>query len=301
MAGLTGVVPVLEVPFREDESVDLAGFESVIARTERAGADALMFPAFASEFLKLSPGERAELEELLVARATVPVILAVQEHSTKLAGLATRRAALLGASGVNVLPPHRLGVSGAAMRRHLEVVLESAGETPVIVQYAPAETGMSLGFGLIGDLAARFGNLWGVKVDSSPAGAAIAAVTALSASAGREVHSAVGYAGLHLIDGFDRGAVAVQPGCSFTELYVTLWGMLSSGQVDEAAAFHRRMLPWLAHWMQGVELIVAVEKEISRRRGWFGSARVREPGYTLDRLEHERIDRFLAEFSSELG
>lgn len=36
--------------------------------------------------------------------------------------------------------------------------------------------------------------------------------------------------------------------------------------------------------------------EISRRRGWFGSAYCRAPGYQLDSGEMAMIDRFCAEF-----
>lgn len=57
------------------------------------------------------------------------------------------------------------------------------------------------------------------------------------------------------------------------------------------------MTPYLSYWMQGVELIVAAEKEISVRRGWFGSPHCRAPGHTLGSEEIATIDRFCAEFA----
>lgn len=84
---------------------------------------------------------------------------------------------------------------------------------------------------------------------------------------------------------------------SFTELYVELWRLLTEpATFPLGEALHARMLPYLSRWMQSVELVVAVEKEISRRRGWFASAAVRSQGADLDRLERERIERFLVEF-----
>lgn len=299
-----GVIPVLEVPFDGDEVVDYDGFVATVHATAAAGADSVMFPAFASEFIKLAPDERSTLESLAVERgaeAGLPVILAVQEHATRLASRAVERAVGLGAAGINVLPPHRIKISGAQMRRHLSELLRAADGLPVVVQYAPAETGASLDLGLVAELCAGFPNLWGVKVDSNPAGPVVEALRALTEEVGRPVGAAVGYAGLHLVDCVRRGATAVQPGCSFTELYVELWRLLGDPATFTLGEdLHRRMLPYLSHWMQSVELVVAVEKEISRRRGWFPSATVRSPGADLDRLEHERIERFLAEFQAEL-
>lgn len=301
---IRGVIPVLEVPFLDDEAIDYAGFESVINRTIGANADALMFPAFASEFLKLSAAEKAELETTLLAigqSQNTPVVLSVAEHGTRLAAQAAESAAERGASAINLLPPHRLGVSPTAMRHHLETVLIAAAPTPVIVQYAPAETGATLDLGVIADLAETHENLWGLKVDASPAGAVIAALTRLSTTVGRPIGATVGYAGLHLLDGVARGATAVQPGCSFTEIYVALWRLLADGRTGDAFELHRRMLPYLAHWMQSVELIVAAEKRISYQRGWITTPVVRQPGYALDALELARIDAFLTEFHDHLG
>jgi len=303
MAAISGVIPVLEVPFLEDEAVDFDSFEQVVLRTIAAGTDAVMFPAFASEYLKLSFAERSELEGLLLrlsAERKFTAVISVQEHATRLAAEAAERAAASGAGGINLLPPHRLGVSATAMKHHLETVLAAAGPVPVIIQYAPAETGSTLDLRLIGELAGRFANLWGVKVDSSPAGTVIDGLARISAQLGRPVGATVGYAGLHLIDGVARGATVVQPGCSFTEVYVALWRLLTQNQTEAAFDLHRRMLPYVAHWMQSVELIVAVEKEISYRRGWIRTPMVRQPGFPLDALEQARIDNFLAEFAELL-
>jgi len=72
----------------------------------------------------------------------------------------------------------------------------------------------------------------------------------------------------------------------------------------DLAGFHRlhgRMLPYLTYWMQNVELIIQVEKTILARRGIIGSDHCRRPGWDLDDRESQQIDRFLAEFSEELG
>jgi 4-hydroxy-tetrahydrodipicolinate synthase len=168
--------------------------------------------------------------------------------------------------------------------------------TPVVLQYAPAQTGTSLDAEVIASIASAHPNLVAVKVESTPPGALIAAL----AMAEPSLPSLVGYAGLQLPDALRRGAVGVQPGCSFTELYVLFWRLWMGGDEQAALALHRRMLPFLSYWMQSVELIVAAEKLISLRRGLTRTARCRAPAHALDDDEITFVDAFLQEFATEL-
>ena len=297
-----GVIPVLEVPFTVDEDVDLEGFETVVRNTVRAGAHGVMFPAFASEFTKLAADERRELEDLLLALTLdreVVTVLAVQQASTRLAVRAAESATARGATAINLLPP-AAAAGLTAVENHVARVARAIAPVEVVVQYAPAEAGRSLDAEAVGRLAEQHANLWGIKLDASPAAPVMQSMRSVSERIGRPIGITIGYAGLHLLDGVARGATAVQPGCSFTELYVRLWRLLDQRRTRDAAELHRRMLPYLAHWMQSVDLIVAAEKLISQRRGWFRHATVRQPGYLLDALEIERVDRFLSEFDAEL-
>ena len=110
----------------------------------------------------------------------------------------------------------------------------------------------------------------------------------------------LGYAGVQLPDALRRGVVGVQPGCSFTEVYVALWRAWEAGEHDQALDVHRRLLPYISYWMQHVELIIQSEKTILARRGIVASDRCRAPGWLLDREERAMIDDFLEEFESLL-
>ncbi|MEU3053710.1 dihydrodipicolinate synthase family protein [Streptomyces griseus] len=293
-----GVSPVLEVPFHSDGSLDPDGFTTVVERVLAAGARSVMFPGFASEFHKLDAGERELLTGLLLdrtrGRTDVAAIVSVPDHATRHAITQALRAAELGADAVNLLPPHFLAPSAAAVSAHLREVLAAVAPLPVVVQYAPAQTGTALDAPALHRIAADHPNLRWVKVESAPPGKLIAAL----AAGPRPLPSLVGYAGLQLPDALRRGAVGVQPGCSFTELYTGIWEHWQRGDEAAAIALHTRMLPYLSYWMQNVELIIAVEKEISVRRGWFASAHCRAPGYGLDDEEQRTIDRFCAEFAA---
>lgn len=296
---LAGVLPVLAVPFHPDGRLDVEGFDAVWDLVRDAGADGALLFGLASEFYKLSDAERRELQRRFLDAprpvATAPRVISVTAHATHLAVAQAEAAVADGADAINVLPPYFLGPSPSEVRAHLEAVL-TAVAVPVVVQYAPAQTGTSLSAELLREIATRHPHLTTVKVESQPPGRM---VTELGRAEPR-LTAIVGYAGLQLPDAVRRGAVGVQPGCSFTELYVRLWGYHRTGDVDAFAALHGRLLPYLSTWMQQVEYIIQVEKTILLRRGIIASDHCRRPGWDLDREESRLIDRFLAEFDTEL-
>ncbi|WP_370615368.1 dihydrodipicolinate synthase family protein [Mumia sp. Pv 4-285] len=297
---VTGVSPVLEVPFTEEGEIDEIGFARVVDHVISTGVSSMMFPGFASEFYKLTEGERSRLLEILLGRTgprkDVAAIVAVQDHATVLAAKRARQAVDAGADLINLLPPYLLTPSRRAIVEHVVAVLEAVAPTPVVLQYAPSETGTSLDAGIIAGLAAAHPNLRLVKVESSPPGRLIGELAALDPP----LASIEGYAGVQLPDAWRRGAVGTQPGCSFTEIYVRIWSLLESGDVAAGEDLHRRLLPYISYWMLDTELIIAAEKRISYRRGLFASDFCRGPAHQLDAEELRRIEVFLEEFSDLL-
>ncbi|WP_375385746.1 dihydrodipicolinate synthase family protein [uncultured Microbacterium sp.] len=296
-----GVIPVLETPFTSGGEIDAAGFERVVGHVMEAGAAGVMFPGFASEFAKLSQEERHELALIMIAatheRPGTASIVSVPDHATTLAVAEARWAAEHGADAINLLPPFFMSPSREAITEHLAHVLDAVPDTPVIVQLAPGLTGSAFAAEDLAALASRFANLAAVKVEAVPPGRMVSHFAAMEPA----LPCLVGYAGLFLPDALARGARGVQPGCSFVELYETLWAHWSHGDLPAFTALHRRMVPYLLEWMQSAELIVQVEKTITVRRGLIDSDVCRTPGYRLDRYEIDSIDRFLAEFADELA
>jgi 4-hydroxy-tetrahydrodipicolinate synthase len=196
-----------------------------------------------------------------------------------------------GADGLMLLPPFFLGPSEEAILTHLRSVVGSVS-IPVIVQYAPAQTGVRIGPEVFLRLRDELPNADFVKVETQPPGRYVAQL--VERSAGR-LKALVGYAGVQMPDVLARGAAGIQPGCSFTEVYVELW---QRWQADQAGfrALHERLLPFISYWMQGVELIVRAEKAILKQRGIIASDYCRSPAYTLDTAELAQIEQFIAEF-----
>jgi 4-hydroxy-tetrahydrodipicolinate synthase len=190
-----------------------------------------------------------------------------------------------------LLPPYFLGPSEDAILEHLKRVIGSV-KIPVIVQYAPVQTGVRIAPDVFLKLREILPNADFIKVETQPPGRYISQL--VERSEGR-LKSLVGYAGVQMPDVLARGAVGIQPGCSFTEIYVELWHLWLS---DKSAflRLHSRLLPYINYWMQGVELIIRVEKVILKKRGIIASDYCRSPSYGLDEHEQLQIEQFMSEF-----
>jgi len=295
-----GVCPVLETPFTNDEKIDPESFSRLIHSIHGAGVRSVMFPGFASEFFKLDAVEKEELVSILFeAREQLDglaVIVSIAQHATAKAVDEVARYVERGADAINLLPSYFSDPHPAHRRHHIEAVLDSAGEIPVILQYAPHQTGASMSVSDFADLARKYGNFRQVKVESTPPGVLISQL----AQADPPLSSIVGYAGVQMIDAMRRGAVAIQPGCSFVEIYIEIWRLWTEERFSESRELHTRLLPFISYWMQSVELIVQAEKTISHRRGLISTDTCRMPGRPLDKTELDGIDRFLSEFDSYL-
>ncbi len=295
-----GVSPVLEVPFTAAGDIDVDGFRRVVRYVLDTGVSSMMFPGFASEFYKLTEDERRTLTAVLLAetgpRPDVAAIVAGQDHATRLAVARAREGGAPGADLINLLPPHFLSPSRRALVDHVRAVLDAVAPTPVVLQYAPAETGTSLDSSTLADLAAKHPNLRLVKVESSPPGRLIAELAALDPP----LPAIEGYAGVQLPDAIRRGAVGTQPGCSFTEIYIEIWRRFTTGDQTGGEELHRRLLPYISYWMLHTELIIAAEKRISYRRGLITSDLCRTPAHELDTEELHTIEHFLDEFTDLL-
>jgi dihydrodipicolinate synthase/N-acetylneuraminate lyase len=296
-----GVCPVVETPFASDGTVDHASFDKLIDHLLAIGVRSVMFPGFASEFYKLNDDERERLTFTLVERFHrvngAVVVVSVSDHATSLAVSRARQAVDMGADMVNILPPHLLGPSSEAVRAHVHAVLNAIAPTPAILQYAPAQTGTSLNPHNIAEMAISSPNLVQIKVESTPPGQMISALVAEAPT----LECVVGYAGVQLIDGLRRGATAVQPGCSFAEIYLRIWELWQAEDYSSAINLHTKLLPYISYWMLDIELIVRAEKRISMLRGLIATDHCRAPSRLLDGEENAMIERFLEEFAEHLA
>ena len=296
---ISGIAPIVAATFTGSGALDEDSFQSLIRHLLGTNASALTLFGLATEFYKLTDNDRVRMQSLLLAETcrseSVAGIISITDHSWEVACQRARDAEAEGADALMLLPPFFLGPGEDGILEHLKRVIGSV-KIPVIVQYAPIQTGVRISPEVFLKLRDNLPNADFIKVETQPPGRYVSQLA--ERSAGR-LKAFVGYAGVQMPDVLARGAVGIQPGCSFTEIYVELWRRW----LNDKSAFlllHNKLLPYINYWMQGVELIIRVEKLILKKRGIIASDYCRSPSYHLDELEQAQVDQFISEFSEWL-
>jgi dihydrodipicolinate synthase/N-acetylneuraminate lyase len=296
---IAGIAPIVAATFTGSSQLDEDSFQSLVRHLLSTGAKALTLFGLATEFYKLTDFDRARMQTLFLAETTqenkVAGIISITDHSWEVAVQNARAAEEQGADALMILPPYFLGPGEEAILNHLQRVIASV-KIPVIVQYAPAQTGTYISPEVFIKLRNSFPNADFVKVETQPPGRYVSLLAERSQG---KLKSLVGYAGVQMPDVLARGAVGIQPGCSFTEIYVELWRLWGTNRAGFQNLYNR-LLPYITYWMQGVELIIKVEKVILKQRGIIASDYCRNPSYVLDGLEQEQIEMFMREFAEWL-
>jgi 4-hydroxy-tetrahydrodipicolinate synthase len=292
---ISGIVPIVAATFTVSGALDEDSFQSLIRHLLGTHASALtLFGLY-----KLSDNDRARMQTMLLAETcrseSVAGIISITDHSWEVACQRARDAETQGADALMLLPPYFLGPGEDAILEHLKRVIGSV-KIPVIVQYAPVQTGVRIAPDVFLKLRDALPNADFIKVETQPPGRYVSQL--VERSQGR-LKPLVGYAGVQMPDVLERGAVGIQPGCSFTEIYVELWHRW----LNDKPAFlllHNQLLPYINYWMQGVELIIRVEKLILKKRGIIASDYCRSPSYNLDDREQMQVNQFMRDFSEWL-
>lgn len=293
---LNGVFPIVAAPFTRDGEVDYTSLERLLETLAAGGCDALTLFGIAGEFYKLSEAEKEQMAELHIAKCRalkVPSIVSVTDHASEVAVRSARRFAKLGADCLMVLPPYFLKPGAAAVEAHLRAIAAAVPDTPLMLQYAPEQTGVAIPPAVFAGLARDFPNARDFKVECKPVGAYLSRLVEMTA--GQDIRCHVGNAGYNMIEAYDRGAVGVMPGCSLFDLYLKIHRSYFDGDRAEALRLHTPLLALLNQIRQDVEMIIAFEKHILMRRGIIESDTCRQPANRPDRFETALFESLLAE------
>ena len=250
----------------------------------------------ASEFYKLSDVDREALIEAAFDARTPDqtVIVSVTAHSLEVARKQALQAEEAGADALMLLPPFFLGPSEADIGRHV-LGVAAATSLPIMIQYAPAQTGVKMTADSFARLSREAPNLRYVKVEGAPPGPLISGITA-----GGKIECLVGYGGLQLVDGLRRGAVGVQPASGVADYYPHILRAFDEGDLEEAYALHADLLPLVNLLMQAIEPLNKLEKMVLHRRGILAHDFCRAPSFEPDGLMLAELDRFVGRISGRL-
>jgi dihydrodipicolinate synthase/N-acetylneuraminate lyase len=286
MLQLNGITPVMCTTFRSDDSIDEDSLRRQIDFSVSAGAAAVCGPGFASEFYKLSDGERYRFAEVLVehTRGRVPVIVATSCGSTRNTVEFSQFAQKIGADCLMITPPRTTALPPYALVAYYSAVCEAV-RIPLMLQDADF-TGAGLPPQIFLDLADKYSNFRFAKLEVQLPGTKCEQIVGKS---GGRIQVIYGLGGIAMMDGFAHGASAMMPGAAVLEVYVRIYDLYKSGKIEQAKALFYRLVPYLTFALQHLELALTIEKQVLLRRGIVSSERLRAPTLEFDAAYSDQI------------
>jgi 4-hydroxy-tetrahydrodipicolinate synthase len=285
-----GIYPAVCTPFTADDLPDLAAQRRVVRFAVDGGSHGIVAFGLAGEVLKLSPGERRELTDVIVDEAggAVPVFVGVGAPSTRVSIELARHAESAGASCVVVPAPMSGVLDGRALVDYM-VRIADAVSVPVMVQDAPAHLGVGLGVDLVGRIAERAPNVRLVKLEAGPA-----TMSHWIAELGDDLSVWGGDGGIYLLDCLRIGATGIIPGVDLVDLLVAVYEAEARGEAGAAEERLRSLLPMLIFQMQdSIDHYNACAKRVLVTRGVLENAALRSPAGPLGRPSEELLERHL--------
>jgi 4-hydroxy-tetrahydrodipicolinate synthase len=292
MNEISGVLPVLAVPFNKDGSLDLDSIPKLVEHCINNKANGVVIFGLASELYKLNDSERIQILEKVISsvNSRVPVIVGT-EHSGTLAAVARSiEAEKLGASALMLYPPTFIKPDEANVLSYFKAV-GSAVKIPIIIQDAPAWTGVPLPVSLLSRIIKEQSNVCYIKLESPPIGDK----AKLLKSEGFKIIA--GYGAIHLMEDLTAGIDGFMPGCSLPGIFVEINDLFKSGNVEKARTLYQLVLPLLTFQLTSLDTFIEIQKLLLKHLQIFSTSYCREPHIPIS---SERID-YLNLLLAEIG
>ncbi|MFM7322908.1 MAG: dihydrodipicolinate synthase family protein [Armatimonadota bacterium] len=295
----TGVLPVLQMPFHDDETIDFPALLRECDVVCAQGAHGICF-ALASELFRLDTREREEVVETLGnhLRGRLPFVAGVGSESTANAVRLAQHAASAGANVLMATPPLCTAATEIEIERYYGRIADAV-DLPIIVQDASSYAGAPLSVDLQIRIALRHGiDRVGFKPESNPVGPV---VRALRESLGAEVAIYEGSGGAELAQHFPLGLAGTIPGSEMVPAIVALWNALRR---DDAARADRISIAirGINSLGSGLDGYLAIEKHRLVRLGMLPTEHVRGPrSFVLDAPTRAEADRWFECLDKEIA
>jgi dihydrodipicolinate synthase/N-acetylneuraminate lyase len=276
---LAGVLPVLQLPFHTDESIDWETFSREVDWAYDNGAHGVV-AAMVTEVLRLTDAERDELAQRLVKfnAGRGPVVMSVGDESTVQAIRHVRTATDAGVDALMAIPPAATRALLSEKVRYYEAII-AATHLPIIVQDASGYVGEPLPVETQADLHQRFGDRVLFKPEAEPLGPNL---SLLRDGGGPGLRVFEGSGGIALLDSYQRGIFGTMPGTEIIWAIRAEWDALEAGDLERATELQGLIAP-LISLQYGLDGYLSVEKALLHRQGVFPNRIIRGPvGFTLD-------------------
>ncbi len=284
-AAMHGVFPILLTPFDDQDRIDEESLRSEVEYAIAAGVHGVGI-ALGSEMPKLTEAERELVVKMVVdaVNGRVPVVVNSGAQASYPAVVYGRRAQELGASALMSIPP--AGASASEIRAYF-TALSSAVRVPIFIQDVGASP---VPAALIRAIAEECDQIRYAKIETAPQPVRISDAVK---QCGGLVKIFGGAGGTFLVEELRRGSTGTMPFPTQLGSFVAVWDRFHAGDLHGAReVFEARILPLLRVASGGLGMGHLVHKEVLRRKGVIGSARVRAPADPMDEMTRGELDEF---------
>lgn len=286
---LDGITPILQMPFDDNEEIDVDGLTGQIDYAADFGLRALGF-GFGSEIGRLTEHELWTATRAVVGRSRGKIdVMATVGGGSLVATIRQAEAAVdAGADVIMMRPPPGSADLDTAFEC-IQRVAQIVGR-PLVVQDAPTMTGVNMPPTFLARLVEEIPQIVALKIEPLQATQKIGEVAALL---GNEVSILGGSGGTDFVHELRRGSHGTVPFVALSEAFVDVQRAFESGDEAGARRLFHTLTPVLAVCLRSMDTAIFGFKEILRRDGVFASSRLRRP--------HEAIDpQFLPELELAL-
>jgi 4-hydroxy-tetrahydrodipicolinate synthase len=282
-ASAKGVYLITVTPFTDSGALDLASTDRMVDFCLEKGVTGLTVLGIMGEATKLTAEESRTFVKQVLARVEgkVPVVVGASAPGFAPMGELTRAVMDLGASGVMVAPPSSVRTDDQIVA-YFDMVGETVGDTPWVLQDHPVSTGVQMSPGVILRILKNSPGCVMLKHEDWPGLAKLSTIRAASDKGEvKRVSVLTGNGGgLFLPEELTRGADGAMTGFAYPEMMVDVVAAHARGERERAHDLFDAYLP-LAKYEQQAGVGLAVRKHIFQQRGVIASAMIRKPGPKL--------------------
>jgi 4-hydroxy-tetrahydrodipicolinate synthase len=288
---INGVVPVIPIPFNDDDSIDEDSLRRCVDFVVHSHMAALCLPAYASEFYKLSEGEREQVIGIAIetSRQRIPVIAQANHGASKVAATLARRYEAMGADVISFAIPRQFGTTDADLLRYCGTIADAVSIPVLIQDFAPGKATIDTGF--IDQMHKQHPNFLYAKLEEP---LILDKLVRIQDKVGDKVGILEGWGGYYMLEAIPAGIVGIMPGVPYCDLLDRVYKARKAGDDERAYDLFAALLPMMNFTLQDFELFLQVEKRILVRRGIFNSAHLRPLTMTPSQAVLQHVD-FLIE------
>lgn len=278
---LSGIITVLNTPFRNDETIDFEALKKNVENALEAGVKGFLVPAMASEVYKLSENERIEMVEatLDAAKEYVPVFAGAGEMDIQKSKNLIKQYIKLGCKYILFQIPF---INEEQFIHHFNELASCGSEFIMLQDWDP--TGSGIPDHLIYKLFAQVDAFRFLKIETTPAGVKYSRIKLLT---GNQLHLSGGWAVTQMLEGLDRGVDAFMP-TGMHWIYTEIVNLYHNGNRAKAESLFHEILPVLAFSNQHLDISIHFFKRLLFEQGIYPAKKVRNPSADFD-LFHEKL------------